>query len=158
MITANQMGEAAQEGDLAKLKDFLKDFPSLVNSHNDDGWTPLHLAAHYGHREVVELLLARGAQVNLKSENSMKNTAVRAAVAGNRTNVVDVSLARSASVNTRQHGGWTALHGAAQNGNREMVRILLDYGADPKLKNDHGQTAPDIALEAGHGSIADMLI
>jgi ankyrin repeat protein len=39
-----------------------------------------------------------------------------------------------------------------------MVRILLDYGADPKLKNDHGQTAPDIALEAGHGSIADMLI
>ena len=36
---------------------------------NDDGWTPLHKAAYEGYREIVELLIAKGADVNAKMED-----------------------------------------------------------------------------------------
>ena len=131
--------------------------PSLLEAHSGDGWTPLHLAAFFGHPELAKALLNRGANVDARSTNAMTNTPLHAGVAGRKTEVIKVLIDRGANVNARQHGGWTALQGAAQAGDREIVEILLAHGADPNLRADNNQAALDLALLKGHQEIAALL-
>jgi ankyrin repeat protein len=129
----------------------------LVNSYSHDGWTPLHLAAFFGRPEIADILVANGADVNARSKNEMRNTPLHAAVAGKRPGVASVLLGHGAAVNATQHGGWTALHSAAQNDDFEAVQLLLSLGADVKARADNNQTALDLALTKGHASIVQLL-
>lgn len=131
--------------------------PSLLEAHSPDGWTPLHLAAFFGHPELAKALLNRGANVDARSTNAMTNTPLHAAVAGRKPEVIRVLIDRGANVNLRQHGGWTALQGAAQAGDRELVELLLANGADPNARADNNQAALDLALLKGHQEIAELL-
>ena len=64
--------DAAEAGDVARVKALLKENPELVTSTwGFSGWTPLHLAAMNGHKTVVELLLAHGADVNAKKNKGV---------------------------------------------------------------------------------------
>jgi uncharacterized cupin superfamily protein len=60
----------------------------MAKEDADAGWTPLHLAAHYGQLEVVKLLVARGADVNAVARNGIANRPLGAAEAGSRSAVV----------------------------------------------------------------------
>jgi ankyrin repeat protein len=131
--------------------------PALLEAHSSDGWTPLHLAAFFGHAGLANALVDRGAAVDCRSTNSMKNTPLHAASAGGRLPLVELLLKRGANPNATQEGGWTALHGAAQSGQREMVEALLAGGADVNLRASNQQTALDMALIKGHQDIAFML-
>lgn len=51
----------------------------------------------------------------------------------------------------------TALHIAAQNGSMDMVRQLVEFGVNPKLKNRYEETPRDIALSKGHSAVAAYL-
>src|SRR5437588_473903 len=59
--------EAAAAGELERVERLLADAPASLNSHSADGWTPLHLAAFFGHPKVVELLLSHDADVAARS-------------------------------------------------------------------------------------------
>jgi ankyrin repeat protein len=148
---------AAKNGDTDEVAALLSMDNRLTRTFDADGWSPLHLAAHYGHADVVSLLLHNNAPVDLRSANQMANTALHAALAGRRANVVPVLLDAGADVNARQHGGWTALHAAAANGDRALVELLLSRGADAAIANDAGVTAASIARERGHAAIAELL-
>ena len=130
---------------------------SLLLAHSTDGWTPLHLAAFFGHPELAKGLINRGADVDARSTNSMRNTPLHAAVAGRRVAVIKLLLANGADANARQEGGWTALHGAAQSGDREMVETLLANGADANARAGNNQSALDLALMKGHQDVAALL-
>src|SRR5262245_48113856 len=56
---------------------------SAVNDYSADGWTPLHLAAFFGHTKIAELLLAHDADVTARSRNPNGNTPLHAALAAN---------------------------------------------------------------------------
>jgi ankyrin repeat protein len=148
---------AAKNGDTDEVAALLSMDNRLTRTFDADGWSPLHIAAHYGHADVVSLLLHNNAPVDLRSANQMANTALHAALAGRRANVVPVLLDAGADVNARQHGGWTALHAAAANGDRALVELLLSRGADAAIANDAGVTAASIARERGHAAIAELL-
>ena len=75
----------------------------------DDGWTALHLAAHYGRLGVVRLLLDAGADVNALAENAIGNTPLMAAIAGGNEAIVRELLARGADPRERDRGGHNAL-------------------------------------------------
>lgn len=131
--------------------------PSLLEAHSTDGWTLLHLAAFFGHAEIANALLDRGARIDAASTNAMKNTPLHAAAAGGNAALVKLLLERGASVNARQDGGWTALHSATQSGNREMVELLVAHGADINARAANQQGALDLALMSGHEEIAALL-
>jgi ankyrin repeat protein len=131
--------------------------PALLESHSGDGWSPLHLAAFFGARELAEGLLAKGAAIDARSTNNMQNTPLHAAIAGRRSALVKFLLERGADANARQSGGWSALQGAAQNGDREMVESLIAHGAHIHARADNNQCALDMALMRGHQDIADLL-
>jgi ankyrin repeat protein len=131
--------------------------PTLLTFHNPDGWTPLHLAAFFGHAEVAKGLLNRGAAVDSRSSNAMQNTPLHAAAAGGNTKLVELLLDRGADVNARQHGGWTALHSAAQSGNFEIAEALVMNGATVDARADNNQSPLDLALLNKHERMAELL-
>ncbi len=131
--------------------------PTLLETHSSDGWTPLHLAAFFGHPELAKGLLNRGAEIDSRSTNAMQNTPLHAAAAGNKLALVKLLLENGADVNARQHGGWTALHSAAQSGNRELAEILLAHGAEVSVRADNNQLPLDLALLHARGEMAALL-
>src|SRR6476660_5565907 len=86
-----------------------------VNAFAYDGWTPLHLAAFFGHRECARLLLDAGADVGATSSNGMRNTPLHAATAGKHADVALLLLEQGADPLTTDSGGYTALEIARQN-------------------------------------------
>ncbi len=131
--------------------------PELLESHSSDGWTPLHLAAFFGHPELATALLDRGADIEARSTNPSKNTPLHAATAGGHAQIVRLLLLSGANPRARQEGGWTALHSAAQAGNREMVEELVAHGADINARADNNQSPLDLALTRGQQGMVTLL-
>ena len=149
--------EACVAGQTDRVLSEIRENGKLLQAHNTDGWTPLHLAAFFGQQELAQGLLDAGAEVNARSTNAMRNNPLHAAAAGGKTDLVQLLLQRGANVNARQEGGWTALHGAAQAGNRPMVELLIAHGADIQARAANNQSPLDLALLKGHGEIAALL-
>jgi ankyrin repeat protein len=140
-----------------RVEQILRVDQGAIESYSPDGWTPLHLASHFGHAEVVSLLLEQGASVTARSKNDLANMPLHAALAGGHRPVAELLLAHGADVNATQHGGFTPLHAAAENGDPEMVRLLLAQGADSAARADDGRSAIDFANEAGHSELQILL-
>ena len=81
-----------------------------------DGWSPLHLAAHYGQFEVVKFLVANGAELNSLSENRLGNTPLHAALAGGNQAIVDFLLANGSDPKLKDANGVDAYALAKENG------------------------------------------
>jgi uncharacterized protein len=124
--------EASALGLVERVQERLTDEPALVNAYSHDGWTPLHLASFFGHREVANLLLARGADVNARSKSTRfakENTPLHAAAANRQVGVAELLLAHGADVNAKDGSGFTPLALAANSKNDLLVVILLEKGA-----------------------------
>lgn len=150
--------EAAATGDVPRAQELLDADPSLASAYAPDGFHPLGLAAFFHQPAVVELLLARGADVRAPSKNPMQVTALHSAVAdGGHAEIAKMLVRAGADVNARQRHGWTPLHGAAESGDRKTVGLLLEHGADLTATHDGGKTALDLAREKGHIEISETL-
>src|SRR6059036_804266 len=82
--------EASAAGLADRALEQIEADPAIVNAYSHDGWTPLHLASFFGHREIAKLLLARGADVNARSRNTRfakENTPLHAAAANRQVGV-----------------------------------------------------------------------
>jgi ankyrin repeat protein len=149
---------ACAAGRTAEVLEQIDRDESLLEARNPDGWSPLHLAAFFGHTELAKGLLNRGANVDGRSSNALENTPLHAAAAGGSIRVMQLLLENGADVNARQQpGGWTALHTAAQTGNREMAELLVAHGAHLHVRADNGQTPFDLALTHGREEIVHLL-
>jgi uncharacterized protein len=150
--------EAALLGDVERLRAHLDADPSLVGRRRHDGWPLLHFAGFYGVPEVAALLLDRGADVAMLSDNHIANTALHAtlAISGDLP-TAELLVARGADANAPAGGGYRPLHLAASRGHLAAVELLLAHGADAAARTGDEQTAADIAAARGHQATAERL-
>jgi ankyrin repeat protein len=148
---------ACMTGNAAVVEEMLRGNKGLVKLMSADGWTPLHLAAFFGHAACASALLNAGADVKTRSTNAMQNLPLHAGAAGRNFEVMKMLVDFGSDVNARQHGGWAALHAASQTGDVAIAELLLASGADAKARANNNQSPMDLALTRGHQEIVELL-
>jgi RNA polymerase sigma factor (sigma-70 family) len=155
--------EAAAIGDRARVLDALEQHPEQLDAYSPEGFTALALAAHFGHVEVMQLLIDRGADLNRLATHRIAVTPLHAALFGRQLEAALLLVERGADVTLARGGsglkraGWTPLHYAAGMGFGALVQPLLDRGADPSRPDEEGKTPLDVALDANRSDIATLL-
>lgn len=149
--------EACAAGELERAERLLEEEPASINTYSNDGWTPLHLAAFFGHTRLAELLLTNGGDVAARSRNANGNTPLHAALAGNHKFVAGVLMGAGADVDASDAGGWRPLHIAAANNNLDAMKTLIAQGADVAALNAEGKSALSIAQEKNQREAAALL-
>src|SRR5439155_23034147 len=140
--------EACAAGELERVERLVR--AETINEYSADGWTPLHLAAFFGHTKIAELLLSLAADVTARSRNPNGNTPLHAALAGNHKFVAGLLIGRGADVNAPDAAGWRPLHLAAANNNLDAIKALIAQGADVTAGNGEGKTPLSLAPENKH--------
>ena len=69
MEQADNVWVAASDGNIAKVQAFIAADPTTVSSGDENGYTAIHAAAAYGHKELVQLLLAAGADIHAQDND-----------------------------------------------------------------------------------------
>jgi uncharacterized protein len=151
------LDEACAAGEIERVERLLDQAGSDVNAYSMDGWTPLHLAAFFGHAKVAEMLLARGADVAARSHNATANTPLHAALSGNHTLVAGLLVGHGSEVNASDAAGWRPLHLAAANNNLDAMSALIAQGGDVAALNTGSRTPLSLAQEKNHREAAALL-
>jgi uncharacterized protein len=124
-----------------KAAQVLIDWPKTdVNILNAKGESPLMLAILKGQQEVVDQLLKKGADVNKTGW-----TPLHYAASSGQVTMIGQLLENNAYIDAESPNGTTPLMMAAMYGSTAAVKLLLDEGADPQLKNQQGLSALDFA-------------
>ncbi|GCC26477.1 hypothetical protein chiPu_0004894 [Chiloscyllium punctatum] len=120
----------------------------MVNRTTESGFTPLHIAAHYGNVNVATLLLNRGAAVDFTARNGI--TPLHVASKRGNTNMVKLLLDRGAQIDAKTRDGLTPLHCAARSGHDGAVEILLERGAPMLARTKNGLSPLHMAAQGDH--------
>uniref|UniRef100_A0AAY4EQP3 Ankyrin 2 n=1 Tax=Denticeps clupeoides TaxID=299321 RepID=A0AAY4EQP3_9TELE len=120
----------------------------MVNRTTESGFTPLHIAAHYGNVNVATLLLNRGAAVDFTARNGI--TPLHVASKRGNTNMVRLLLDRGGQIDAKTRDGLTPLHCAARSGHDPAVEILLERGAPMLARTKNGLSPLHMAAQGDH--------
>jgi cytohesin len=136
-------------------------FGADVNTVGPFG-APLHIAAERGRLDLVQVLIERGADVNIR--DSQGRTPLHAAAIGGNAEVIRLLIKLGADVNARDNYGETPLHLVAAEGAayphpsyEEAAKALLDAGADVNARNADGKTPLHIA-SVGNPALVKLFI
>ena len=157
---------AVSGGDIEAVGEFL-DAGVDVDAKNDRGNTPLYAALLSMHKEVSELLVAKGADVNIKQENgeTILHQVIDARLPTGfyPLEIAEWLISNGADLNAEYDHGVTPLFLAVQAWREEAVQLLIDNGADLNIISRFAlwgfedATPLDWAIEEDFDEIADLL-
>lgn len=131
-------------------------FKDFINREDLDGSTALHLAVQTGRKEVSQVLIQYGADVNSKNKNLQ--TPIYLSAVGGHQDVLKMLILQGGDVNARERQQKTALHSAAALGNYKCIEILHENGAQIDARDQGGQTPFQVAVIAGQTDCAKLLL
>lgn len=183
MLGAQKFLDAVKAGDAPRVKQMLVIDPRLANARAESGASAVLMAIYHGRIDVCDLLLERGAQLDIheaaasgKSENVAALAAQNPAAINSysadgftplalasffgQQEVAQWLLANGADVNAvaKNPTGYTPLTGAVARGDAEIVRLLLSYGANATHRYGAGYSALHEAAAGGKLEIAKLLL
>ena len=177
-----EIHEAAELGDLEKVRAYLEKDPNQINATDSNGRTVLDRATRSGKKELVEFLLEKGAAEDIfaasvvghteqvaallkqdpkliNARDSSGKTALHWAALYGQEKVMELLLAEKADVNSVDEDGFTPLHWAATFNQSDAVKVLLANKADTNLKvPKYGWTALRLTVIHGHMATAEALL
>lgn len=121
-----------------------------------NSWSCLFVAAKKGFTEIVRMLIDHGANVLAKNRNDM--TALNIAAYGGFIEIAQILLDKDArNIDEGDNMGARPLHAAVQKGNLEMLKLLVEYGADINKKTNSDISILYVAAYSGHSAIVEYL-
>jgi len=181
--TTKKLMEAIRAGDKAGLEALLRAEPDLLGFAAPNGSSVMLLAAYYGHPELAEGFVRHGAKADVFEASALGDLeTVRRLVGGDRNLVnafakdgfyplglaaffghraiVEFLLKNGADVKTAARNAQkvTALHGAVARRDLQIVKMLLDAGADPNARQERGFAPLHDAAANGHAALVDLLL
>ena len=148
---------AAENGNLEVCR-LLLEHNAEVNCQNHHGSTPLLFASECGTPELVQLFLDHNADPHVRDGDG--DTLLHCAAITGQLEVVRLLLKLNAEVNSLNNEGSTPLHRASEGykeGNPNVVRLLLDHGANSQIRNLSGKTASQVARGRKQQEIVQLL-
>ncbi|HWB08174.1 MAG TPA: ankyrin repeat domain-containing protein [Pirellulales bacterium] len=178
--------DAAAQGDATRVAEALQNGAAVdVRDEREStrGRTPLMLGAEAGHVDVVQALLAAGADVQATDDPDNKpprglgfilreagldalqdakytlnRTALMFAACSGHVPVIAELLKAGAKISQKDHAGCTALHLAAHHGHLEAVRALLAAGSKVDQRGPNRQSPASLAAERGAAEVVQALL
>lgn len=140
---AMKLIQAAGEGNVAEVKKLLDSgVPVDACAGPRDSRTALVVAAGCGHKDMVQLLLSRGANAS----DAMVEAALVTHASGPNKEILELLLSHGADPNVHDTKstrpslyGTTALFWAVRQGHVDIIKLLLEHGADPNVAERHGR-------------------
>ncbi|ORY46279.1 ankyrin repeat protein, partial [Neocallimastix californiae] len=99
-----------------------------VNKRDAEKKTALMLASLHNHEDVVRYLISRGADVNAL-DHRLNTSLMLVAEVGNDI-IANLLVRNRANINAKNIYGDSALHAACNENHLEIVKLLIEYGAD----------------------------
>ena len=132
---------AAEKWNLSEVEDLLKTDYSLIKARARRKWTPLHFAANNGHKEIVELLLGRGGEVDAVDDDGITPLHA-AAFNGGRCcqEIMELLLTKGAKIDAKNCDGKTPLHYAVGQTSFDPAAFLIAKSANLNSKDKEGST------------------
>ena len=120
--------KAAKSGDVATIKSLLELDPSLINTRDKDGSTPLHCATWKGQEKVAELLVKEGANVNAVNQNEhWGTTPLHAAAHANQAKIAQLLLDHGADVKAKDMEGKTPMFHTTFHKAKAVAKLLEPF-------------------------------
>jgi ankyrin repeat protein len=142
--------DAIKAGEFERVKTMVTANASLADARGANGESAVLIAVYHRQKEIVNLLVARGAVLTLPE----------ASAAGEVEHAERLLASDGGSVNVHSADGWTPLHLAAFFGRRRIAELLLEHAADvaARSRNSNGNTPLHAALAGRHPLVAAILI
>ena len=162
-LTRLRLISAVKSGDATRVATLLQSGAD-PESVSIQGFRALAMAAMYGRHSVIDVLIQHGADPNGRSTVSYPTTGgvtALMAACGDSTKdatIVEWLIERGASLDERDSAGRTSLLYAVISGHAEIVRTLLDNGAEVALGTNDGYTPIDAAAESDDQTVRDILL
>lgn len=153
---SNGMLKAASAGHWRTVELLLESRADINPSKANQYHSPLHVAVINGQVDVVKVLLAKGAQVDVESER--RSRALHLAAEKGHEQILKVLADAGANLNAFRQWDGTALHIAAANGHDKAVSVLIDAGGDINAYQQGLGTALHIAAEKGYEKVVTILL
>jgi len=151
-----EIDDAAQNGNLGKVMELLKQNPAVVGYARGGSGSPLLEAVEFGHTGVAAVLLAAGADVTVRDFRG--RTTLHLAVAKGNKDVLELLLANKAEVDAKDNSGDAPLQLAVNKGSKGISELLLAAGADVNARDSAGNVPLYWAAAAGEKDIVQLLL
>jgi len=147
--------KASLVGDTEQVERLLTTNPLILNEANSSGWTALMYAAWKRHLEILKLLIASEADLELKTHDG--NTALILTACVGDVQAINLLVSSGADLERTSQTGFSPLLCASEKGHLDAVIALVDAGSYLLHRNNEGKTALDLAQANGHGKIVEFL-
>ena len=135
----------AVSNDQYNATEIVLDHGAVIDNTGGWGRTALHEAAELGHLDLVKLLLARGADIDARDRDG-KTPLLRAAY----DDCITALINSGADIHIKDNKNKTILHCACENGQLNIVNILLAHNMNPDERDELGETPLMYAVRYSH--------
>ncbi|XP_066503716.1 DNA-binding protein RFXANK [Hoplias malabaricus] len=147
--------QLAAHGEISQVTRHIAADISLLNSQDEQGFTPLMWAAAFGEIEMVQFLLEKGADPKIFARE--RESALSLASAGGFADIVNILLKHEVDIDSYDWNGGTPLLYAVRGNHMRCVEALIGHGADITFEADSGYSPVALAVALGHKKMQKLL-
>jgi len=159
-MRAQEIFDAVKDNDTAKVKELIEKDAQLIQARDRQGYSLLNRACNLGHIEIIDLLIGKGADINLLSGRLDLSPLMECARTGN-LEVAKRLVEKGADVRSTNKMGISAMHWALANGQNqaeEIALLLIEKGSKVETKAVNGETPVMTAVRKGYAKAVKALL